>query len=96
MNLELSTGDVAMYLNEVAAQDSFVDSWSEATRKKVISVYILMLHQAGLLENGSSNLCKPDLDDSAWMYYIRLGEAWFLEACFLPTYEINDIKERAI
>jgi len=96
MNLELSTGDVAMYLNEVAAQDSFVDSWSEATRKKVISVYILMLHQAGLLENGSSNLCKPDLEDSAWMYYIRLGEAWFLEACFLPTYEINDIKERAI
>ena len=94
-SIELHTSDVMLYLNELASQDPFVDSWSESTRKKVVSVYILMLHQAGLLQNGTANLCQPDLDDHDWIYYIQIGEAWFLEACFLPTYRINELKQQA-
>ena len=56
---------------------------------------IAMLHQAGLIKDGSAELCIPDLSDSDWMYYIRIGEAWFLEACFLPTYRVNELKQQA-
>ena len=33
---------------------------------------------------------KPSPEESA--YYIHAGEEWFLEACFLYPYEINEIK----
>lgn len=91
-NTEVQNSDVMLYINELASQDKFVDSWSEATRKKVVSVYLLMLHQSGLMQDGSATLCQPEIDDADWTYYIRLGEAWFLEACFLPTYRINELK----
>ena len=92
---ELQSSDVMLYLNEVAAQDSFVDSWSESTRKKVAAVYVLMLHQAGLMKDNSASLCEPDLEDKDWIDYIRMGEAWFLEACFLPTYRVTELKQKA-
>ena len=92
---ELQGSDVMLYLNELASQDSFVDSWSESTRKKVVTVYVLTLHQAGLMKDGSAALCQPDLRDDEWIYYIRMGEAWFLEACFLPTYRVNELKQKA-
>lgn len=92
---EMQSSDVMLYINELAAQDAFVDSWSESTRKKIASTYILMLHQAGLMKDDSSALCEPELNDSDWIYYIRMGEAWFLEACFLPTYRVNELKQMA-
>ena len=92
---EIQASDVMLYVNELASQDPFVDSWSESTRKKIASTYILMLHQAGLMEDESPALRQPELDDEDWMYYIRTGEAWFLEACFLPTYRVNELKQRA-
>ena len=92
---ELQNSDIMLYLNELASQDQFVNSWTEATRKKIATTYILMLHQAGLMKNDSSSLSMPELDDNDWIYYIRLGEAWFLEACFLPTYRVNELKQMA-
>lgn len=91
----LQNSDVMLYLNELASQDAFVDSWTEATRKKVVTTYILMLRQAGLMEGETTTLCQPDIDEADWLYYIRTGEAWFLEACFLPTYRINELKQQA-
>ncbi len=91
----IQSSDVMLYLNELAVQDAFVDSWSESTRKKIASTYILMLHQAGLMKDNSSSLCQPELSDDDWMHYIRMGEAWFLEACFLPTYRVNELKQLA-
>ena len=91
----IQSSDVMLYLNELAVQDAFVDSWSESTRKKIASTYILMLHQAGLMKDNESTLCQPELSDEDWMYYIRMGEAWFLEACFLPTYRVNELKQLA-
>jgi hypothetical protein len=92
---EIQTSDVMLYINELSAQDLFVDGWSESTKKKVATTYILMLHQAGLMKDDSSVLCQPELDDKDWIYYIRMGEAWFLEACFLPTYRVNELKQKA-
>ena len=92
---EVQSSDVMLYLNELASQDPFVDSWSESTRKKVASVYVTMLHQAGLMKDNSSSLCEPDLEDKDWIFFIQMGEAWFLEACFLPTYRVNELKLQA-
>jgi len=94
-NAEIQSSDVMLYVNELAAQDAFVNSWSESTRKKIASTYILILHQAGLMKDDSSALCQAELDDKDWTYYIRMGEAWFLEACFLPTYRVNELKQEA-
>jgi len=92
---EMQSSDVMLYINEIAAQDAFVNSWSESTRKKIATTYILMLHQAGLMKDNTSSLCQPELSDEDWIYYIRMGEAWFLEACFLPTYRVTELKQLA-
>lgn len=94
-NAEMQSSDVMLYINEIAAQDAFVNSWSESTRKKIATTYILMLHQAGLMKDNTSSLCQPELSDEDWIYYIRMGEAWFLEACFLPTYRVTELKQLA-
>ena len=94
-DIHLDSSDVMLYLNELASQDKFVDSWTESTRKKVCSVYILMLHQAGLMQDGTAQLQEPSLSDEDWQLFIRIGEPWFIEACFLPTYRIRELKQKA-
>lgn len=94
-DIHLDTSDVMLYLNELASQDKFVDSWTESTRKKVCSVYILMLHQAGLMKDGTAQLQEPSLPDENWQLFLRIGEPWFIEACFLPTYRIRELKQKA-
>jgi hypothetical protein len=94
-DIHLESSDVMLYLNELASQDKFVDSWTESTRKKVCSVYILMLHQAGLMQDGTAQLQEPSLSDEDWLLFIRIGEPWFIEACFLPTYRIRELKQKA-
>ena len=81
---ELQNSDVMLYLNELASQDPFVDSWTEATRKKVTTVYLLMLHQAGLMKADSASLCQPDIDDNDWMYYIRIVRHGFSKPASCP------------
>jgi hypothetical protein len=43
---------------------------------------------------GEENELHPvkDTDDNM-AYYIRIGEQWFLDACLLQPYEINEIKK---
>jgi len=94
-DIHLDTSDVMLYLNELASQDKFVDSWTESTRKKICSVYILMLHQAGLMQDGTALLKEPRLPDENWQLFLRIGEPWFIEACFLPTYRIRELKQKA-
>lgn len=82
--------DLAMEMNEIAAKDEFVDSWSESTKTKVASAYLSMLRKCGMM-NHEGNLVqlKPSNAD----FYIRIGEPWFLEACFLAPYQIENIKK---
>lgn len=83
--------DLAMEMNEIAAKDEFVDSWSESTKSKVASAYLSMLRKCGMM-NREGNLVqlKPTNAD----FYIRIGELWFLEACFLAPYQIEIIKKQ--
>lgn len=86
--------DLLMELNEIAAHDEFVDSWSDVTKNKCISNYLTILRQSGLLDEKTSELTPVRLDASEFAYYIRSGEEWFLEACLLYPYEINEIKKQ--
>lgn len=83
--------DLAMEMNEIAAKDEFVDSWSESTKTKVASAYLSMLRKCGMMNReGQLVQLKPTNAD----FYIRIGELWFLEACFLAPYQIENIKKQ--
>ena len=89
---KLTADDIQMEFNEISAHDAFVDGWSAATKKKCASCYLTILRQTGLLQEKTDELTpvRPCPEESA--YYIHTGEEWFLEACFLYPYEINEIK----
>lgn len=83
--------DLAMEMNEIAAKDEFVDSWSDSTKAKVESAYLSMLRKCGMMDReGKLVQLKPTNAD----FYIRIGELWFLEACFLAPYQIDNIKKQ--
>lgn len=90
---QLSKSDIQMELNEIAAHDKFVDSWSDNTKDRLASQYLTILRQAGLLTD-TNDLQAIHPDVSELEYYFRAGEEWFLEACLLFPYEINDIKSK--
>ena len=93
---QLAKSDIIMELNEIAAHDEFVDSWSENTKDRCASQYLTILRQAGLLTDKTNELQAIHPDESELEYYFRSGEEWFLEACLLYPYEINDIKSYLI
>lgn len=95
-NNTLQTDDLWMEFYNIASSDSFVDGWTEKTKKKAISVYLTMLRQAGLLNSDTAELQRIDIEKEAFIPYVRLGELWFLQACFLPQYEIESIKSAAL
>ena len=86
--------NLLMELNELSAHDEFVDSWSDMTKNKCCSTYLTILRQSGLLNEKTNELTAIKLDASEFAYYIRSGEEWFMEACLLYPYEINDIKNK--
>lgn len=86
--------DLLMELNELSAHDEFVDSWSDMTKNKCCSTYLTILRQSGLLNEKTNELTAIKLHASEFAYYIRSGEEWFMEACLLYPYEINDIKNK--
>ena len=81
--------DILMEFNEISARDAFVDSWSEATKDKVISAYLSILRKIGILDRTNQ---LQVLDCTNYPYYLQIGESWFLEACLLQPYQIEKIK----
>ena len=77
---------------EIAANDEFVDSWSEETKDRVASAFLTFLRKAGLM-NESGELQAPNLQDEEYHIFIEMGDEWFLQACFLEVYEIQRIKD---
>lgn len=86
----VSIEDIMMEFNEIAAKDEFVDSWSEKTRKKVTSVYLTILRRAEMLSIDGSLV---PLSCHNFDFYLTHGESWFLEACLLQPYQIDNIKK---
>lgn len=85
--------DLMMEFNEIAAKDEFVDSWSEATKKRVASAYLTILRKINMIQPDN---CLIDINCSNWQYYIEMGEIWFLEACLLQPYQIENIKKELL
>ena len=85
--------DLMMEFNEIGANDEFVNSWSENTQKKVASAYLTVLRKVGMLD---ANEKLQPLACGNFDYYLTCGEQWFLEACLLQPYEIENIKKRMI
>lgn len=80
--------DVAMELSQIAADDTFVDSWSDNTKNRVVSAYLTFIDQAGLFDRKSFALHKAiGVTDNEYAYYVQIGQEWFLEACLLHPYE---------
>lgn len=88
----LSKSDIMMAFSEIAETDAFVDSWSDATKGKVASAYLTILRQVGMLDMFNAQLSPLKAEPQAYAYYLSHGEDWFLEACLLQTYEIEQIK----
>lgn len=87
---DISIDDLMMEFNSISAKDEFVDSWSDATKKKVASGYLSILRHANMLdENDHLRALKPSNVD----FYFGIGEPWFLDACLLEPYEIETLKE---
>ena len=84
--------DLLMEFNEIGARDEFVDTWTDKTREKVASAYLSILRKVGMLD-GENNLHAVKDSNEAMAYYIQIGEQWFLEACLLQPYEINEIRK---
>ncbi len=87
------TEDLIMEFNEISANDAFVDSWSEITKKKVASAYLTILRKIGMLDTDNQ---LQSLSCSNFDYYIRLEEQWFLEAALLLPYQIETIKKSTL
>lgn len=90
----LTKSDIMMEFNEISAHDEFVDSWSDNTKNRCASHYLTILRQTGLLTEKTNELQSIHPDATDLEYYFRSGEEWFLEACLLYPYEINDIKSQ--
>ena len=93
---QLSKSDIMMEFNEIAAHDEFVDSWSDNTKDRCASAYLTILRQTGLLSEKTNTLQPIRPDDSELEYYFRKGEEWFLEACLLYPYEIQELKTKLL
>ncbi len=93
INKSLVYDDIEMEFNEVSARDEFVDSWSDKTKRKVASAYLTVLRKVGILDK-DDNL--HPLSASNFDYYIINGEQWFLEACLLQPYQIENIKKQLV
>ena len=88
----LTKEDLLMEFNEIGARDEFVDSWTDNTRGKVAASFLSILRKVGMLdEEGCLHPVRNTNEEMA--YYLLLGEQWFLEACLLQPYEINEIKQ---
>lgn len=85
--------DLMIELNEISAKDEFVDSWSDTTKGKVAGAYLTILRKVGMLDK-DNHLHSLTCDN--YGYYLAKGEPWFLEACLLQPYEINNIKKSMI
>ena len=88
----LAKPDLMMAFSEIAANDAFVDSWTDNTKDTVAKSFLTILRQVGMLDLFNAQLKPLKAQPQAYAYYLNHGEDWFLEACLLQTYEIEQIK----
>ena len=90
LETQLDTFDLKMRMDELSSKNQELESWSDSTQLKTITVFLRCLREVEILKN--KRITKlPDQPDWFWQYFINLGEAWFLEACLLSKTERESI-----
>lgn len=85
-----------MELNEISGKDEFVYNWTDTTKGKVISVYMKILKDIGLLDIKSLRLKSLNMEDNFFIYFVKKRELWFLDACLLSSQTKKHLIETAL
>ncbi len=88
---KIDKADVMMRLNDIAATDDFVESWSDQTKNRMCSGALSFLRSVGMLVD-DDKICPLKMRDEDFAHFIAIGEGWFLEAALLQPFEIERIK----
>ena len=88
---DLTKVELQMRLEEIESNDEEVNGWSDSTKTKVLTQFIRILTEAGLLLRGKVK--RPIIEnDLFWKKFIEWDATWFLEACLLSPKEIERLK----
>lgn len=88
--------DILSEFYQISASNAFVDSWSKETKDRITKSFVTMLRKVGLLDTKTSELRSPQVNEEEFAYFLKINEAWFLDACLLEPYVINRIKSYAV
>ena len=88
--------DILSEFYQISASNAFVDSWSKETKDRITSSFITLLRKVGLLDAKTSELRSPEVNEEEFAYFLKINEAWFLDACLLEQYVITRIKSYAL
>lgn len=88
--------DILSEFYQISTSNEFVDSWSKETKDRITSSFITLLRKVGLLDAKTSELRSPQVNEEEFAYFLKINEAWFLDACLLEPYVINRIKSYAV
>ena len=89
MDLEVDIDDVERFLDKKSNVQNDIEDWSPQTRRKVITVLIRMLNEAGMLEN--NKLVQIEAPDEFWRMFVANNDSWFLEAVLLSKEQRENI-----
>lgn len=89
--IQFPSHDLQLELLDISANDEFVDSWSEQTKKKLMSAYLTILRQAEMLDSKTNELRPLRLQPNEFKYYVECGDLWFLDACLLTPMEKENV-----
>ena len=92
----ITYNDILSEFYQISASNAFVDSWSKETKDRITSSFITLLRKVGLLDAKTSELRSPEVNEEEFAYFLKINEAWFLDACLLEPYVINRIKSYAL
>lgn len=90
---KVELADLMIEFDEIASKDAFVDSWTDATKKKIASAYLTILRRSGMCDR-NGNLSQLTISNPEF-YLNGEGEPWFLEAILMPAYQIDELKKGA-
>ena len=86
--LTLDRTDFERFLDEQTPTHPELKALTEATRRKLAQITMLMLKQAGLLQHGQ--LTSPPVSVQVWQFFINQGDEWMLDVGMLT----RDDRER--
>lgn len=78
-----------MRLQELSSSHPEVDSWTQQTKRKVVTRYLDILRKVGLIEK--EKLTKQTLSATSFCFFLGRGDLWALDAFFLKQAEKETI-----